>query len=217
MDNTISFGSNIKLVSPRFYQYATRKMFRNPKCEMINNWDIVVSPKCKNTDYYAYRKNMELGFTNNVRTCTAGVIVNKGENAPFFMHFLNSEENVNHIQDLKKNFKGTNAILVGSKEGFLYSRAVYDKLKKYICGNHVPLTQMQGLNPIWETSIAYNSKNDTLYMCVNVANCRDIYVKTMKQLKAVFQKVEISPYDNIEFVGKIKECLLRLKPSKIFE
>lgn len=205
-NSSLTFQSNIKFVSPRFYKYKTGEMFKQKNCEIIGNWEIL--PKTDKKDFYAYRTNMNLGFTNRVRTCTAGIVANKGNNASLFMHVLNSSDNLNYGNLLKKYFQGTNAILIGSKNGFTHSPQVFEKLQKFALNNHLPLTVMKGLNKIWEANLAYCSDEDTLYLCVNNIINPSEYINKPPKLKKVFRKVQISPKDNVEYLSRFQELLL---------
>lgn len=207
--STITFKSNIKIVSPKFFQQQTRKMFRNPECEIIGNFDII--PSILQKDFYAYRKDLALGFTQRVRTCTAGVIANKGQNASLFMHILNSKENKKSLDILTDGFHGTNAILIGSKNGFSYSNDIFDKLKRYAKNKNLPVTILKGLATNWEANLAYIAKEDTLYLSVNKITNKSEYVNSIKKLKEVFKKVEISPNDSVEIFGDLKQTKERAK------
>ncbi len=206
--NNLTFQSKIRIVSPQFFQYKSMKMWKNPNCKLIDVWDII--PRYEMKDFPGYRTNMDLGFTYGVRTCTAGVVVNQGKPASLFMHLLNSSANLKHMSFIKDYFKGTNAILVGSKDNFSYSIQVFNKLKNYTLNNGIPFTIMRRLAREWQANLAYVSKEDTLYLCVNniIENTR--YVKNMKQLQETFKEIEISPTDTVEFLSWSKELLLRL-------
>lgn len=214
--DNINFGTNIRVISPNAYRAKTLKMFAKRNCRFIDWWEIKPTDGFKRECFCGYRKNMELGFTNDVRTCTAGVVANGNEKAPLFFHLLNSKKNKEDLGSLKECFQGTNAILVGSKDGFTYSKDIFEGLKGFARERRLPLTIFQSLAPRFEACLAYESQKDTLYMCVRDAIYYSRYVETMDELKSVFRTVEISETDNIEFGEKsiVENVLSWLK--KIF-
>lgn len=204
--DNLAFKTNIKCVSPRFFNRKTMNMFCSKEgCNIISRFDIDPIEHLK--ECTGYRINTRQCYTEKVRTCTAGVVVDKGKKAPLFIHVSNSRRNKRDANLLQKFFHGTNAILIGSKDMFSYSRAVFDKFKNFALSKKLPLTMMQGLDRKWQANLAYNSDEDTLYLCVNNAAKESEYVKNMKELKQIFRKVEISPTDNIEFVNRFKQFL----------
>lgn len=207
--DNIAFKTNIKCVSPDYFRHKVWQMIKSSKnYKLINNFDI--NPTLKYNGCRGYRTNITEGYTENIRTCTAGIVANKGEKAPLFMHILNSEKNYKDINLLEEFFHGTNAIIIGSKDTFSYSRAVFDKLKHIAAKKQLPLTIMRGLPLTWQASLAYQSEQDTLYLCVNDNAQKSKYVKNEKMLRQIFKKIEISPTDNIEFLSKFQEFLLMI-------
>lgn len=201
IENTdnINFGTNIKIISPKAYEAKTRKMINKGNCRFIDWWDIKPAGGLNSEGFRGYRRDMERGYTNKVRICTAGVVANGSKKAPLFFHLLDSKKNKEDLGALKKYFNGTNAILVGSKEGFVYSKDIFDGVKDFAHKQKLPLTIFQTLSPRFEADLAYEAKKDTLYMSVHDAAYYSRYVETMDELKSVFRTVEISETDNIEF------------------
>lgn len=204
--SSMTFQSKIKFVSPKFFKYKTMQFWRNPACENICHWDI--KPIKSKKMCCGYRKNLELGFTEEVRSCIAGVVAKSGDKAPLFMHILNSNLNNKDAIELKQYFNGTNAILVGSKDEYSYSRVIFEKFKKYASANKLPLTIMQGLAQSWQAGLAYDSSKDTLFLCVNDIINPENYINNKRKLNEIFKKVDISPTDELEFVSKFKEYLI---------
>lgn len=207
--DNLNFGTNIKVVSPRFYKFKTNDMFSNKNCKFIDYWEIKPCDEYIKNGLYAYRNNVESGFTNNIRSCTAGIISNKKEKASLFFHIFNSEKNLQDLEILKKFFKGNNAILVGSKENVPFSTEIFEELKNSAIKNNLPLTILQLLKKRLEANLAYDSHKDTLFMCVNDVLDKHQYVESMDELKEAFKTVNISDADNIKFLSRYEEEFLR--------
>ncbi|MBQ8168027.1 hypothetical protein IJZ97_01250 [bacterium] len=195
--NSSTFQSRIVVLSPERFNKTVNRMrdgLRNFDC--IYEYDLDIKEGSK-----AYRTNVDNIVTEGVRSCTAVVKANKGSKAPLVAHIRNSEENLKRLYLLDTPNECTNAILIGSKRFYKKSSEVFDAIMRK--AKNVPTTIMKGLKLRWEAQIAFNSKKDTLYLCVNeINNKRPKYAKNMKDLKSCFDKFVISSEDKIEFLTK---------------
>ena len=210
----ITFKSKLIFVSPNTYHEVCKNISKSLHYENIQVWDVCPEYFEKtwrlSKVWLGWRKNMEKGFTDGVRSCTAGIAVDKGKPAPFFWHIEDDSDNNEHLKKLKDFIKGTNAIIVGSKSYFLHSTAIFEKFKKYTKSKNLPTTIMQDLKMYWQANLAYDSKDDTLYLCVNNINT-DEYVDSRQKLDEVFRKVKISEADEVEFPSNIAQFVLSNK------
>ena len=200
--SNLSFGTNIKVVSPRCFRRIANKMEKCADCEIIQDFDIT------NSSVLGYRENINLGITGSIRSCSAGVIAKKGKNAKLFWHIFDSLENIEAFPILEKKLQGDNAILIGAKSAFFESVELNKKFQEALHKKSIPTTILCDIAFRRQAFIAYTSKEDTLYLSVCHCDYPFKYVKSMKNLKKVFSTIKISPKDNIEFIGFIKGLFL---------
>ena len=201
--DNINFKTKIIFSSPQKFRNVCEKIRSNAKHENITFWDVKPEHLTlflpKNSPLYGYRKILELGYTEGVKSCSAGIVAKKGDNAPLFFHIQDTVANIFDFNSLKSSFKGSNAVLVGSKPQFTISCALFNRIKEICEQQKLPTTIMQGLKQGWETDLAYISETDTLYLCVK-NNLKDDYVDSLKKARKVFQTINISPKDIITFL-----------------
>lgn len=210
----VSFKSNIVFVSPKTYKSICKNFSKNSDCQNIKHWNVnsnFQKLKCDASYWCGWRKNLKLGYTKGVRSCTAGVAVNQGKPASLFWHIENTKSNRLNLKYLKNSITGTNAIIIGSKEYFRHSKAVFEKFKRYTKSRNLPTSIFQNLHLHWQANLAYHSKSDTLYLCVNNIRKPLEYVNSMNKLKEVFATVQVSQKDNLKFTNPISAFLLRFK------
>ena len=208
-NNNISFGTKIKVIPPRCYRRIARKMGKTKGCEIIKDWDIGSgSPR-------AFRENINLGGTGGIRSCTAGITVKKGGNAPLFWHIYDCPENIDAFPILEEKMQGDNAIIVGSKQKYYYSNKLFNKFQKALHKKIIPTTVLRSLALEWQAFMAYTSKDDTMYLCFTNIDKPYEYVKSWKDLKNIVRTIKISPTDSIEFVNSLKERLLITQNMKL--
>lgn len=120
LNQNIAFKSRIVFLSPKGLSNVVKK-YKN--IANICNFEITGS----NMGWYnCYKLNVKRGYTQGVRTCTAGVCINKGENAPIFWHVENTLKNLERFPMLTNFIKGTK-----SSEADLFYDAEKDTL--YLC------------------------------------------------------------------------------------
>lgn len=196
--NNVAFKSNIKIVSPKRFEKISHKLFAK-NAELIDIYEF------NNALGDPYRTNMTSGFTNRVRSCTAGLVASKDKKAPLFMHLFNNETSIKYLDRIKNFFHGTNCILIGSKKCSPHSTQVFDAVENIAVQSQLPVTKMKGLSPRFEADIAYNSKNDTMFLCVKDAFNHNSYAETEDDLRLLFDEVQVSEKDKIFPLKSSKE------------
>ena len=200
MDNTINYSNNftfksrILFLSPKgfgkvFSEYNKKNVANICDCFITDNeraWDS------------GYRTNIKYAYTSGVKTCTAGVCANKGENASLFWHVENSYNNLEKFPMLAKFINGTNAIIIGSKKHFKNSTEMFDKFVKQAQHKNIPTTIIKGTKDS-EVRMLFDAIQDTLYVCMNNIFRKENYVCSMEELKQTCDIVEITPADCVEF------------------
>ena len=209
MDNTIqndvAFKSRIIVLSPKGFS----KMFAGYKYKKFANichFEIADNEKAWDS---SYKTNLIRVFTKGVRTCTAGICVEKGKKASLVWHIENTIKNIEKFPIVSKFIKGTNAIIIGSKKGYENSTELFDKFEQETKYKNIPTTIIKGTKS-YEASFFYDSKPDTLYVCLNHIYKNDEYVRSMEDLKQACDVVKISPFDSVEF----EECLTEEKQKQ---
>ena len=211
LGNNIAFKSNIIFLSPKGYSEVFRK-YKNKNFANICHYEITNNEK----DWYScYKTNIARGTTSGIKTCTAGVCVNKGKRAPLFWHVENTLKNIENFPILSKLIKGTNAILIGSKSEYKYSKKLFEKFAEETNAKNIPTTIIQGTKQA-EAKVIYESSNDTLYVCMSDIYKKDNYVKSMKELKNTCDTVKISPSDNVEFYDTLPKKSIKQKIKNYF-
>ena len=199
--NNVAFQSRIIVLSPERFNKTVNKMRKGiGHFDCIYKYDLNLE-KGLDQSYKAYRNNVDKIVTEGVRSCTSIIKANKGSKAPLIAHIRNSQANLNALDQLDTKIDGTNAIIIGSKRFFKNSKEVFDTIEQKV--KTIPTTIMKGLKLRWEAHLAYDSKIDTLYLCVNeITNKRPKYAKNIKELKSCFDKFVISCTDKIDFSTK---------------
>ena len=204
--NNTAFKTRIIFLSPKGFN----KVFagwKNKKFTNICHFDITNNEK----DWYScYKTNIAKGITSGIRTCTAGVCVNKGEKAPLFWHVENTLKNIEKFPILSKLIKGTNAIIIGSKSKYKYSKELFEKFAEEMNTKKIPTTIIQGTKQA-EANMMYKSSSDTLYVCMSDIYKNDNYVKSMEDLQNTCDIVKISPSDSIEFYDTLPQETIKQK------
>lgn len=219
--NCVNFKSTIRIVSKNSFDSIHQEMLGNENYENIREWEIIPEwfGKPEETslrNWIGYRRNVVSGGSLGVFSCTGGVVANKGEKAPLMFHIENTRENNNNINLLKDLFKGTNAILVGSKNCYEYSQPNFAKLKKLAENKKIPISFFQNLRSGWGGNFAYFSDSDTLYLAFNNINSRFFRIETLEDLQQIC-KVVISKADTLDILNPCKDTLLRIVGRNKFE
>lgn len=200
--NNTSFKSKIKVLHINDFDKVTDMLERSGNCKYISNYRIV--PKSDYPCFYGYRQNIKKAYTNDIRSCTAGLVADvKKKIAPLFFHLYDCVENIDSASVLADIAKGSNAFIAGSKDKYQYSTPLFEKLKQIIRDKKIPMTILQALNLYWQAHLAYDSESDSVYLSVEKQGCyipkSPTCVKSMTELKEVFKHVCISPVDTVEF------------------
>ena len=218
-NSNLSFKSRIVFVSPSKMANIFDDLTINKNAQNISNWNI----RQYNSEKYhenieswcGWRKNAKDVVSLGIRSCSAGVVVKKNKTAALAWHIEDTYTNLKDINILKPSLKGKNAILIGSKSFFHYSKKLFKQFKNIAQNNNVKTTYFQGLAHKWEAHMAYNGDKDTLFLCVNNIEKPCKYVHSQETLKRAFEKIKISDNDTIEFKKTFSDYLVNFKKHKI--
>ena len=198
--NNLAFKTNIRVVSPTRFQSVVKDMRTKAPLKEIIWWEIMPPKRFKYTSYATKIKNV---FTQNIRTCTGVLIANKGKNASLFGHFDGTAENIKDINVLKPYMQGTNAVLIGSKPDFQYSRKLFNNVRDEIREKGIPTTLMKFMDKEYQANMFYTSDNDELLLSISNA-FTDEFVKNMTDLEKVMSTIKISSKDTLTFDAEEK-------------
>lgn len=218
--NDISFTSRIKFVSGNKFQELARGQyvdFRNE--QILNHIDMARKEKLKKI-YGQGIKNLRLDvlkadefYTDSVRTCTAGGVVNTktGEAAGF--HIYDSFDNYDETDDILENIFGRvknpdRALLIGSKKLDVaqYSTEIFKQIKEGIM-KRVPKVTLfrEHTFPYSESNLCYLSEPDTWIinsMYRPLTDYKEYDVLTKQDLDKCFKEVKIADGDVLLFEKK---------------
>ena len=90
--------------------------------------------------FKAYRTNVIKGSTEEIRSCTAGLVFDKKSEAPLFFHIYDDSSNINNLSVIEPYMKGENAILIGSRTKFKKSRELFKAIEKMLDAKSIPMT-----------------------------------------------------------------------------
>ena len=208
--NNICFKSHIKVVSPKDYNNIVKELEADTKYDNIMEY--FIKPLFIYPDSFkAYRTNLLKGSTEEIRSCTAGLVFDKNCEVPLFFHIYDDNSNIRDLKIIEPHMKGENAILVGSRTMYKKSRKLFKAIESLLDSNSIPITVFEDFEDTWEADIAYNSLKEEVYLCVKDIMNPKKYVKTMEELLKAFKKVKISPKDTIEFLTeKTKEVVKKI-------
>lgn len=212
--------TQIRVVSPECFAKIVRRL-DDDVCENISEWEIIPEyAKDINNPYkrhwLGYRVNVDKCYTKAVRSCVSGVVKSKTKNsetgvekpvASIVMHIENSKRNIENLPIIKEFCEGESAILIGSKDYIEYSKQLFSKIKSYLV-DKMPTTIMRNLAKGWEANIAYLSDENVLYLMVKNIFVENTFVKSLDELKAVFEEIFISKGAKLEVLSKCKECVV---------
>lgn len=206
--SNISFGTNIKIISPTDFAKIRKSLLFTPSSKnFIYNFDILKN--CKSSKQ-CYRVNSNKCTTTEIRTCIGINITNlKKKTSSFFAHFYHSKDTLNSLNIIKKYIKGDNALIIGQRrDKFAFSNEIYDTLLNYCNKNNIPVTKLRGLREGYEADMSYEGKTDSLFICISKIRNNNKFVRNIEQLKHAFEETSLAPCDNIEF---LKEDSLNVK------
>lgn len=202
-NNSLSFGSKIRFVDRQVYKMLEKKNY---------------------IDYHHNRPNiLKAGefFSEEIRTCTGGGLVNPGSEALGFHLWddLTNKKNfpiiINNLFRFVRNPE--RALLVGSKELYdaPYSLEQFQKIKKIFLERikNVSIFEEHQF-PNSETHYHYSLDKDTWTLCTSYQDYDDLCYKSVRNLdmlKKCFGKISIAQGDQL-FIGK-KEILASDAPE----
>ncbi len=193
-NNSISFGSSIRFVNRDVYKLLEKKNF---------------------IDYRHDRPNIlkaDTFFSEEIRTCTGGGLVNPGSEALGF-HFWDDMPNKKKFPYLMNCLfrfvkQPQNGLLVGSKNvpGNPYSIDQFQNIKKKFLERVKNLSifeEHKMLNS--ETNYHYSLKDDTWTLCANFQDEKDMYYKSVtniERLRNMYKNISIADGDRLFIDGK---------------
>ena len=194
--SNISFGTNIKFVSPRDFQAIRLKY---PLRNVVLNYTI--SPNAENSKK-CYRINENMCATLGIRTCI-GVNIADLENktSSFSAHLFHSAKNYNNLNLIKPLIKGNNAVIIGKRQDdYAFSSEILNELSTFCNDAKLKTTKMCGLKYGYEADMAYDGESDSLFLCVSKINNKKKYVNNQERLKYAFKNISIESCDNVQFI-----------------
>lgn len=204
-DNSVNFTSHYKIINQHIMSLLQRY---TPKDCRIVSYDI--------PDKSAYLLGKNVIATSDVRTCTAGLVIDSHKKlAELAMHIKNTDYNLNNLSVLTKHMKGTNAFLAGAKTNFgdvkfEYAKEVMEILKRKLRTLGIKTTRLEGLNGDCGLDMAYCGKKDTVFLALHKIipkkegkfEKEPIPVNNFEDLKKYFRKIRIAQGDYFEFNSK---------------
>ena len=201
MTNNIAFTSRINFVNA--------KTFENFRCGTYIDFrkgSEIVTPTFPRPDIY---KTDEF-FTDEIRTCTAGGVIDSKNGQCLGFHIydnLTNEENVgNIIENIFKLIPNPDkALLLGSKKLACakYSPTIFQKIYKGLSSGIKNITVFkEHIFPISESSLHYSLKNDTWTihsMYRGFLNLKEQDLISESELQKCFKEIILSPDDTIHF------------------
>ena len=153
-------------------------------------------------------------YTEDVRTCTAGGVIDTqtGESAGF--HIFDDLYNCEHVEEILENIfdrvkKPDRALLIGSKKLMCsrYSIPIFEKIYDGISKRIKNVTIFrEHVFPLSESSLNYSLKNDTWTiqsMYRPFFSCKDFEIESKEDLYKCFKEIVIANGDTLEFNAKI--------------
>lgn len=206
----LNFKSNIKVVSPNQYNKIVKDMEADTRYDDILEY--FIKPLFIYPDSFkAYRTNLSKGSTEEIRSCTAGLVFDKNQKVPLFFHIYDDNSNIRDLGVIEPYMKGENAILIGSRTKFKKSRELFQAIERLLNLKSIQLTVFEDFENTWEADVAYDSQKEEVYLCVKDIMNPKMYVKTMDELLKAFKRVQISSKDTIEFLAeKTKEVVRKI-------
>lgn len=207
IDN-LNFKSHIKLVSPEDYNRIVKSMEADKRYDNIIEYMIkpLIPFLCKEKAYYT---NTLKGSTEEIRSCTAGLVVDNAKEAPLFFHIYDDSSNIRNLDVIEPYMQGSNAILIGSRSKFKKSRKLFKAIEGLLDSKSIPMTVLEDFENMWECDVAYDSKKEEVYLCIKDILKPEIYVKTQEELLKAFKRVQISTKDTIEFIAENAKSIVK--------
>ena len=207
----LAFKSRIVFLSPKGLRKVAEQ-YRNKDLAYIVHYNILPdAPVLSN----CYRQNVKVGITNGVKTCSSGICVEKGQEAPLFWHVEDNSFNMENLPLLTNLIQGTNAIIIGAKENYKLSCEMFDKFVEQLHLKNIPTTIIKGTKTS-EADLLYEAKKDTLYVCMRDIYQKDHYVKSKLDLDKTCDVVKISPTDSVEFYDELPKISVIKKIQNFF-
>jgi len=150
-------------------------------------------------------------YTDGVRTCTSGGIIDLKTGKCAGFHFYDCQENFNKVNKILESLfalvpNPDRALILGSKKltGSQYSIQMFEEIIKGLKAKIDKVTVFkEHIFPYSESDLHYNLKNDTWTIHSMFRPITDIKVYSVdsdSKLKSCFKKVEIADGDNVYFI-----------------
>ena len=152
-------------------------------------------------------------FTEEVRTCTAGGVINTKTEEAAGYHVYDSLDNLEKVDDILDNIFGRvenpdRAFIIGSKKLVcsIYSRPIFQKIYEGITKRVPNVTVLREHTlPFSETNFHYSLKNDTLTiqsMFRPLTGIKEFDVSSKEELEKCFKEVKLANGDFLTFGEK---------------
>lgn len=196
-DNNISFTSRINFVNSKMFDKFRHGSYIDIR--KSNNLSENLQFGISNSDEF---------YTDEVRTCTAGAIINSKTKQCVGFHIydcLNNEEKIDDIINYILSFveKPDKALLLGSKKIKCsnYSLPIFDKIYEKLASNIKNITTFKEHTfPFSESNLHYNAKNDiwTIHSLYRERiNIKDNDVLSQNDIKKAFKEIKLADGDSI--------------------
>jgi hypothetical protein len=225
--NDISFTSRFQFVNAKGFENFRRGAYidfrTNSDLTALDMINMKIVEKAMGTKIKHPRLDVVKAdefFTEEVRTCSAGGVVDTktGEAAGF--HAYDSLDNLNKVEDILENLFGrvpnaNRAFIVGSKDlhcaeiSIPMFKAIYEGIAKRI--KNVTVFREHTL-PYSETDFHYASKNDTWTihsMYRPLTDIKQYDVTTKEELNKCFKEIKLANGDVLVFPeDKLKKIIM---------
>ena len=210
--NQVSFKSRINFVDAKTFE----KFNRGKYIDFRRHLDLDYYAQNNRRPWFAKPVHSDIAranefYTDEVRTCSAGGIVDLKTGKCAGFHFLDSVDNFEKIDDMLKTLfelvpNPDRALILGSKKLVCanYSIQIFEKILKGLKNKIDKVTVFREHKfPYSESDLHYNIKNDTWTIHSMFRPLTDIKVHAVdsaNKLESCFKNIEISNGDSIHFV-----------------
>ncbi|MBO6256497.1 hypothetical protein J6N69_00470 [bacterium] len=221
--NNIVFGSRINFVDSKTFDdfrrgayvdfrkeggFSAKSLSRAQKYK--NKFEQMINPPKMNMSRTDVILSDEF-YTEGVRTCTAGGVIDLKSGKCLGFHFYDSLDNMKKVDEMIANIfdkipNPDGALILGGKnlKCSNYSLPIFEKITEAILSKIKRVTVLrEHLYPFSETDMHYSLKNDTwtIYsMFRPVTEIKERYISSKSDLQNCFREVKIAASDSVNFI-----------------